>query len=436
MSFVEVIARKRDSGRLGPREIADFVRGASDGTIPPEQLAALLMAITCRGMDADETAMLTEAMLCSGEQWDLGRSRTGIVDKHSTGGVGDTVSLVFVPLLVAVGVPVAMMSGRGLAHSQGTLDKLEAIPGFRCEWSREEALRLVERCGAALLAPSSTIAPADRVLYALRDVTATVPALPLIVASIMSKKLALGADSLILDVKWGQGTFRATVAEAVELAVSLRQVARDRGMAAEAIVTDMNQPLGSHLGTACEVQAALDVLGGGGETGLRDVSLRLAEEAMVLRGWSSTEARLSLEKALRDGSAYSAWERIVLAHGGDPDPRALPREVRRIEVPAPRAGVVAAVRAADLGWVAVDLGAGRRARGDLVDPGAGVQVRARVGDAVQAGEPLATLKLGRRPVDAEALTRRVQEAFEIGAEEAAPSMLILGRVDEVLRDLR
>jgi len=226
VSFVEVIARKRDGHSLGREEIEEFVQGAAAGRLPPEQLAALLMAICCRGMDEQETHWLTEAMLASGERWELARLRPDAVDKHSTGGVGDTVSLILAPLLAAVGVPVAMMAGRGLGHSQGTLDKLEAMPGVRCDRDRDGLLALLDGCGAAIVAQTATIAPADRVLYALRDVTGTVPSLPLIVGSIMSKKLALGAATLILDVKMGSGAFRKTLAAAAELASALRAVGR------------------------------------------------------------------------------------------------------------------------------------------------------------------------------------------------------------------
>ncbi len=338
VNFTEAIIRKRDGGALDREQIERFVEGAADGTLAPEQLAAMLMAVCLRGMDSEETRLLTSAMLASGETWDLASDRPGIVDKHSTGGVGDTVSLVIAPLLAAVGVPVAMMAGRGLGHSQGTLDKLEAIPGFRCQWSRDEALGLVDRCGAAMVAQSDDIAPADRVLYALRDVTGTVPSLPLIVASIMSKKLALGAAALVLDVKWGRGAFRHSVSEAAELAAALRNVARGMNLPCEALITDMNQPLGPALGTGCEVRAAREVLEGGSSAPLRDVTLRLANTAMALAGRDEQDARSSLERALDDGSALSAWEGLVKAHGGNPDPDLLARPSAERVIAADRSG--------------------------------------------------------------------------------------------------
>jgi len=421
-----VIARKRDGLPLERKDIARFVRGASDGSVPPEQLAALLMAICIRGMNAEETRWLTGEMLHSGEVWQLAGDRPLAVDKHSTGGVGDTVSLILAPLLASVGVPVAMMAGRGLGHSQGTLDKLDAIPGFRTDWDRDGMLSLLDRCGAAVVAQSERIAPADRTLYALRDVTATVPSLPLIVGSIMSKKLALGAGALVLDVKWGSGAFRKSLPEAVELAVALRDVARNAGMACEALITDMNEPLGPSLGTACEVREALSILEGGGDPRLREVTLALAAEALVLRGQDRADARRRLEEALGAGTAREAWDRLVRAHGGDPAPSLLARPCGEMPVEAARTGWVRAIDAEALGWVAVDLGAGRRRRDDGLAHGAGLVVHRRIGDRVEPGEALATLLVGERPVDAGELSRRVRRAFDIASEPVAPRRLVLG----------
>ena len=429
MSFVEAIIRKRDGGRLTPEQLERFALGAGSGELPPEQLAAMLMAICIRGMDADETRWLTESMIRSGERWQLGAARPDAVDKHSTGGVGDTVSLVFAPLLAAVGVPVAMMAGRGLGHSQGTVDKLEAVPGFRCDWERDQALALIDRVGVAMLAQTKRIAQADRVLYALRDVTGTVLSLPLIVASIMSKKLAMGAATLVLDVKCGRGAFRHTPAEALELARALLELGRGMGVRCEAILTDMNQPLGPALGTACEVHEALAVLGGGGSAPLREATMALARIALSLAGRDAATADQVLARALADGSALAAWERLVEAHGGDPDPERLARPRLRREVTAARSGFITGVAAADLGWVAVDLGAGRRSRDEAIDHGAGLLVHARIGDRVAAGQPLGTVLIGERPVDIESAERRVRDAFEIGDEPAEPPALILGTPD-------
>ena len=431
MSFVESIARKRDGETLSPAEIGRFVAGAVDGSLPSEQLAAMLMAMCCRGLERREVQQLTEHMLRSGDTWRLADELPGVVDKHSTGGVGDTVSLVLAALLAAVGVPVAMMAGRGLGHSQGTLDKLEAVPGFGVHSDRQRVLEVLDSCGAAIFAQSDRVAPADRVLYALRDVTATVPSLGLIVASIMSKKLAVGASALVLDVKWGSGAFRPTVAAAHELGLALRAVARDAGTPCEALLTDMNQPLGPALGTACEVRAALEVLDGAGDARLRDVTLRLAEEAMVLVGHDAGSARQRLRAALADGSAMAAWRRIVEAHGGDPDPRRLPSPTTSVPVTAAGAGVVTGIEAAELGWVAVAVGAGRRHRDEKLAHGAGVEVRVRLGDRVERGQPLATLLIGDRPVELEALCDRVRAAFSLGEEAVQTSPLVVGTVDEV-----
>jgi pyrimidine-nucleoside phosphorylase len=431
VSFVEAISEKRDGGVLSREQIEAFVRGASDGSLPSEQLASMLMAICCRGMDADETRWLTEEMLASGEKWSLASDRPEVVDKHSTGGVGDTVSLVLAPLLAAVGVPVAMMAGRGLGHSQGTLDKLDAIRGWDSTRNRAETLALIDACGAAIVAQTDDIAPADRTLYALRDITATVPSLPLIVGSIMSKKLALGAGALILDVKWGSGAFRKTVASARELAIALRQVAIDTGVRCEALITDMNQPLGPALGTACEVREAWAVLSGGGDASLREVTLRLCREAMVLRGWDAGEADQALAAALADGSALVAWERIVEAHGGEPDPEILAHPRSTIEVTAPSTGYLTSCDGEDLGRVAAEVGAGRRRVDEELAHGAGVLIHARIGDRLEAGQPLATLLVGEREVDEERLTKRIVEAFEIGPERIEPPQLILGTAEDI-----
>ncbi len=431
MSFVEAIAAKRDGEILAREQIAAFVRGASDASLPPEQLAAMLMAICCRGMESEETRWLTEEMLHSGEVWNLVTDRPEVVDKHSTGGVGDTVSLILAPLLAAVGVPVAMMAGRGLGHSQGTLDKLDAIPGWDSSRNRSETLDLIDACGAAIVAQTEEVAPADRTLYALRDVTATVPSLPLIVGSIMSKKLALGAGTLILDVKWGSGAFRKTVDEARELAAALRQVAIDTGVKAQALITDMNQPLGPALGTACEVREALAVLAGGGDPRLREVSLRLCREAMVLRDWTPAEAGAALTTALGNGSAAQAWERMVTAHGGDPDPALLARPTTTIEVAANGEGIVASCDGEELGRVAAEVGAGRRRVDEDLAHGAGILVHARIGDRVEMGQPLATLAIGDREVDERRLVEKIRGAFAIGDVPVEPPVLILGTVEDV-----
>lgn len=431
MNFVESIARKRDGAELGPDEIRAFVAGAASGEIGDEQLAAMLMAICLRGASAAETTTLVEAMRDSGARWRLADDVPGVVDKHSTGGVGDTVSLIFAPLVAACGVPVAMMAGAGLGHTQGTLDKLAAIPAFRVATTRAEALERLRRCGVCFAAQSAEIAPADRKLYALRDLTGTVPSVPLIVASIMSKKLAVGASSLALDVKFGSGAFCRTLGEGRALAQALVAVARRAGVRVRALVTDMSQPLGDRLGTASEVRAAVDVLEGLGDARLRELSSTLAAAALQLAGVAPDEAAARTAAALADGSARAALDRVVEGHGGRPDFAALARPVAVVPVPAPRGGIVSAIAAEELGWIAVSLGAGRRHREDRVDPAAGLVVHARIGDRVEAGEPVAALELGSRPVDREELIARTRAAFAIGDGEVAPPPLVAAVLDGI-----
>lgn len=431
MSFTESIARKRDGLELAESEIASFVRGASSAELPVEQLAAMLMAICIRGMTERESADLTREMLNSGDQWNLAEDIPEAVDKHSTGGVGDTVSLIFAPLMASVGVPVAMMAGRGLGHSQGTLDKLESIPGFKVSWDRKGMLSLIDSCGAAIVAQTEEIAPADRVLYALRDVTGTVPSLPLIVASIMSKKLALGAGTLILDVKCGRGAFRKNIEDAKSLALALRSVARRSGVRCQALITEMDQPLGPFLGNAVEVREALDVLSGRGSLRLRDLSLRLAEESLVLAGRDRGESAETLHNALNSGKALKKWEEIVRAHGGDPDPDLLPKPEEIIEVRAAADGFLRSIDGESLGWSTVEIGAGRRRQDEPIDDAAGLEVCARLGDSIVRGQTVARILVGRRKVDLEALKLKVEKAFEIGKEEMSPPPLVYGPPEDL-----
>jgi pyrimidine-nucleoside phosphorylase len=428
VNFVELIARKRDGLALEPGEIAAFVEAAVNGDAGDEQLAALLMAICLRGASPRETQLLTEAMRDSGERWRLAEVVPAVVDKHSTGGVGDTVSIIFAPLMASCGVPVAMMAGAGLGHTQGTLDKLDAIPGFTPVRERADALARLEECGACLAAQGEHIAPADRKLYALRDITATVPSLPLIVSSIMSKKLAVGAGRLILDVKAGSGAFCKTGAEARALAVELVRVAESAGVAVRALITDMAEPLGAHLGCANEVRAALDVLDGGGSGRLRELTIALAAEALSLAGRSVAQAREELTAAIASGQARARFDAIVRAHGGDPDPDLLPRARKTMTVTGGRAGFVQRIDGEALGWVAVGLGAGRRRSGDQVDHGAGITVHVQVGDRVEVGSPLATLELGTATPDERMVADRTVAAFGIADRPPTDRPLILSRL--------
>lgn len=423
-SFVEIIAKKRDGGELSRQEVARFVRGASNGSVGDEQLAAMLMALCIRGASTAETLALVEEMRDSGALWDLKERFSRTLDKHSTGGVGDSVSLVFAPIVAACGIPVSMMAGAGLGHTQGTLDKLAAIPGFTVARSRGEAVARLDTCGVCFAAQSDEVAPADRKLYALRDLTATVPSLPLIVASIMSKKLAVGAGALVLDVKVGSGAFCKSEHQARELADALVVVARAAGLPARVLLTDMNEPLGRRLGCAAEVCEAIEILEGRGSSRLREVTLALAADGMALLGRTAEVARQDAVRALDGGRARLEWDRMVEAHGGDPDPRRLARPTRLIEVVTGQAGYVTAVDAESLGWIAVALGAGRRFAGEEVDHSAGLAVHVRIGDRLAVGQPLATLELGRREVDGEALAARAATAFSLGEGPVAPNPLI------------
>jgi pyrimidine-nucleoside phosphorylase len=428
VNFVEIIARKRDGLELSPAEIRAFVQGASNGHVGDEQLAAMLMAICIRGASPAETQVLVEAMRDSGSTWRMGEAFPEAVDKHSTGGVGDTVSLVFAPLVASCGVPVVMMAGAGLGHTQGTLDKLAAIPGFRPAARRSEAIDLLATCGVCFAAQSDEIAPADRKLYLIRDLTGTVPSMPLVVASIMSKKLAVGANRLILDVKCGSGAFFKTPQAARDLAEALMEVARRAGVEVRALVTDMSQPLGDRLGCASEVRAALEVLAGAGDRRLRELTLELAAEALALAGRKPEVARAELERKLSDGGASAAFDGMVRAHGGDPDVKALPRPRTSVSVTAPRAGFVSAVDAEGLGWIAVAIGAGRRRQGDEIDLAAGITLHARIGDLLTAGQPLVTLELGHREVDVEEMRARAAAAFAVTDRAPSPDPLIAARL--------
>ncbi len=428
MNFVEIIAKKRDGLELSAAEIRAFVQGAATGNLGDEQLAAMLMAICIRGATPAETQELVEGMRDSGSRWRLGDTFPEAVDKHSTGGVGDTVSLVFAPLVASCGVPVVMMAGAGLGHTQGTLDKLAAIPGFRPALKRSHATEILASCGVCFAAQSDEIAPADKTLYMIRDITGTVPSLPLIVASIMSKKLAVGAGRLVLDVKSGSGAFFKTQQAARGLAEALMEVARRAGVEVRALISDMNQPLGDRIGCATEVRAALEVLTDAGDRRLRELTIELAVQALVLAGRTPEMARAELEQALSNGRALAAYEAMVRAHGGDPDEARLARPRATLPVAAPRSGYVSAVDGEALGWIAVALGAGRRHLRDQVDLAAGLTLHARVGDRVSAGQPLLTLELGVREVDTQELRAQGTGAVAIADEAPEPAPLVAARL--------
>lgn len=415
---LELIERKRDGGRIAPAEWRALAAAYARARVPDYQMAALLMAVFFRGLDRAETRALTDAMLASGDRLHLehlaARGWHGRIDKHSTGGVGDKVSLVLAPLVAACGVAVPMMSGRGLGHTGGTLDKLESIPGFRTDLSLAEATRQLERLGCALIGQTAEIAPADRKMYALRDVTGTVECVPLIAASIMSKKLAEGLTGLVLDVKRGSGAFLPDVERGLELARTMIALGADHGCPTVALLTAMDRPLGRACGNALEVEESVLALRGEGPDDLMDVTYALGAEMLVLGGAAATrdEAHAALRAAIADGRAARTFQAIIEAQGGNPgvvdDPAALPQAPARAVYEAPRDGVVARVEPRAVGKGVIALGGGRTRVDDPVDPAVGFHITARLGDRVQRGAPLASifardaagLGAGRRALDA------------------------------------
>lgn len=432
MNTVELIERKRDGGVLGATEIDSLVQGFTSGEIPDYQMAAFLMAVYFRGMSDEETAQLTMAMARSGEMLDLSAIEGIKVDKHSTGGVGDKTTFIVVPVVAACGAPVAKMSGRSLGHTGGTLDKLESIPGIRVELERSEFISQVRRTGAAIAGQTGNLTPADKKLYALRDVTATVDSIPLIAASVMSKKLAAGADRFVLDVKVGRAAFMQSLSEAGELARRMVDIARRAGREAVALLTAMDQPLGRSVGNALEVREAVAALRGEGPADLLEVSLALAAEMLRLAGKAEglDEARAMAERALESGAALERFAAIVESQGGDPrvvdDPDLLPRAPAPVPVPAPKRGWVRAVDGLEIGRVARLLGAGRLVKGGEVDLAAGVVLHRKTGEFVEEGEPLCTLH-ARDTARAESLIAKARSAFSLGEEPPAPAALLLGR---------
>ena len=419
MRMVEIIRRKRDGGKLSAGELEWFVGEMVAGRIPEYQTAALLMALWIRGMDPEETVALTMAMARSGDMADLSAVPGVKVDKHSTGGVGDTTTLVVAPMVAACGVKVAKLSGRGLSFTGGTLDKLESIPGFRTQYSVPEWTALIRENGLAVAGQSARLAPADGILYALRDVTATVDSLPLIASSIMSKKLAAGCDGIVLDVKVGEGAFMRTLPEAKALAEAMVQIGRLAGRPTVAVVTDMNQPLGCAVGNALEVREALEVLRGA-QGPLTEVCLLLGAEMLRLAGVERPRERCG--EALRSGAALERFRAMVRAQGGDErvveEPGLLPAAARVIPFPAERGGYVAELDAREIGEAAMLLGAGRARKEDAIDPAVGLVLRVRRGDRVEAGQPLLDLHVNDGARLAEA-RERLRAAIRLGAEKPA-----------------
>ena len=432
-TLVELIALKRDGGRLSDEDIQRVIVALGAGELADYQMSALLMAIFFRGMDDAETVALTKAMLHSGDVLDLSAVPGVKVDKHSTGGVGDKVSICLAPLVAACGVPVPMVSGRGLGHTGGTLDKLEAIPGFSVHLDTEAFRRIVADVGTCMIGQTSRIAPADKRIYALRDVTATVECIPLIVASILSKKLAEGIDALVLDVKVGRGAFMKTETDARALADALVRVGTAAGKRVTALLTDMSAPLGRTVGNAMETREAIDVLHGRGPADLIECTLALGAEMLRLGRVASTEeeARATLKKAIESGAAARTMERMIEAQGGDPgvvaDTSRLPSAAVRVAILADRAGFITGIDPLEIGLAAVAMGAGRTRVDQAVDPVVGIELEVARGDAVQAGAPLAHLHV-RQAGDAEAVLARVRAAFQIAAEKQPIPGLVLARI--------
>jgi pyrimidine-nucleoside phosphorylase len=427
----DVVARKRDGHRLGEEEIRALVLGYARQEVPDYVASAFLMACFIRGLDADETLGLTRAMVDSGETLALGGVSRPKVDKHSTGGVADAVTLVFAPLAASLGLAVAKLSGRGLGHTGGTLDKLESIPGLRTDLSTEELERQVDEVGCAVAAQTSELVPADGELYALRDATATVPSIPLIAASVMSKKLAVETDLILLDVKAGSGAFMKTVEDAGNLAGACVQLAAGWGRRARAAVTDMSQPLGDAVGNALDIAEAVGVLRGERAGRLAELTVVFAAAALVsLEGVPEEEARARAEEALASGRGAETFARMVEAQGGDPriveDPWAvLPRASTVTAIASDRSGWLAAVDAEAVGRAAIGLGAGRRKKGDPIDPAVGLTLRVKVGDRIDAGAEIGEVHAR----DEKAASRAAEEvlgAVSISDEAAEPPPLVHG----------
>ena len=426
MQAVELIERKRNGEEIPAAELRELVAAYARDEIPDYQAAAFLMAVWFRGLTPAETYALTDAMVASGERVDLA-ARLGrrVVDKHSTGGVGDKITIAVGPVVAACGVPFGKMSGRGLGHTGGTLDKLESIPGFRVELTTDELVEQTRKIGIAVAGQTADLVPADKKLYALRDVTATIDQVSLIAASIMSKKIAAGASAVVLDVKVGEGAFMRTVEEARELAREMRALGEQAGLDVVCVLTDMDQPLGHAVGNALEVREAWQTLSGRGPADLRELIVDSAAQLLALSDLDvdEEEGRRRAESALEDGSALRAYDRWVRAQGGDPDPARLPIAPFVRSVEAPQDGYVRELRAREIAITAMELGAGREVAGEPIDHSVGVVCHAKRGDRVERGEPLAEIHAGDERA-AEAAAVDLLAAYEIGEEpELRPLVL-------------
>ena len=430
MRPTELIEQKRNGEEHDPAELTELIFAYARDEVPDYQMAAWCMAVYFRGLTAVETQSLTDAMIRSGETLDLGALLgRKVVDKHSTGGVGDKTSIAVGPIVAACGVPLGKMSGRGLGHTGGTLDKLESIPGFRVELSTDEFVAQLKDVGMAIVGQTADLVPADKKLYALRDVTATVDIVPLIASSIMSKKLAAGADAIVLDVKVGDGAFMKTLDEARVLAEQMREIGEGAGREVTCLLTDMDQPLGRAVGNALEVDEARDTIRGDGPADFTELVLDASARLLAYSdlGIDLDEGRTRAEAAVEDGSALETYERWVRAQGGNPDPAVLERAPVQAPVPAPRDGVVTRVGALAVGNAALELGAGRRTKEDPVDHAVGVLCFAKRGDTVLAGDDLAEVH-ARDDVASVRAVEAVLAAYEIGDDAPPDRGILLGVV--------
>lgn len=430
MRMVDMIEKKRNGLYLTPEEIRFVIDGYIMDEIPDYQMSAFLMAVYFQGMTAEETAELTMAMAESGDQIDLSKIHGVKVDKHSTGGVGDTTTLILAPLVAAAGVPVAKMSGRGLGHTGGTIDKLEAVPGFHVEVSEEQFIGLVNKNKLAVVGQSGNLAPADKKIYSLRDVTATVNSIPLIASSIMSKKIAAGADAIVLDVKVGSGAFMKEMKDARALASTMVEIGEQVGRKTAAVISDMNQPLGYAVGNALEVKEAIDTLKGNGPADLYELCLVLGSKMVVLAGKAQTEAeaRAMLEEAIENGKALEVFKTFLSAQGGDASvvdhPEKLPDAKYKIPVLSGAAGFVEGIAADEIGTAAMLLGAGRAAKDSVIDLSVGIVLRKKIGDEVKKDEPIAIIHSNIEDVAVSA--RKVLKAYKISSRRPPAAPLIKG----------
>ncbi|MBT3293687.1 MAG: thymidine phosphorylase [Verrucomicrobia bacterium] len=427
-----IIEKKRDGESLAEADIRAFIDGYTRGDIPDYQMSALAMAIYFQGMSTEEVAVLTDAMMRSGELVDTSAITRPKVDKHSTGGIGDKVSLILAPLVACCGVAVPMLSGRGLGITGGTLDKLESIPGYRTDLDIDRFLEVIDTCGCSIIGQTATLAPADKKLYALRDVTGTVPSIPLIAASIMSKKLAEGMDALVLDVKWGSGAFMKTPALATELADTMVRIGTAAGKGMAAIVTDMNQPLGRTAGNALEVVETIETLRGNGPADLVDITLELAAHMLTLTGIAPdiAIARDRLTAALNDGRALDTFKEMVALQGGDcaviDDPSRLPVAAHQKPCPAPGDGFIGAADAEAIGRACIALGAGRQRVEDRVDHAVGISGILKIGEPVSQGQPMAIIHANSQAT-LDAARPFMVTAFQVSADPVVPPDL-MGKV--------